>query len=106
MPDGHENNALRDLLERERARLFAARRVREQLAAIAAQAPGYLITTEYYPGRRERFVAKAISPVMHPHLVMTDDLDELLIELPGPPGERADHRVHGIHGEGGDDEAS
>jgi hypothetical protein len=43
--------------------------------------------------------SKAISPVMHPHLVMTDDLDELLIELPGPPGERADHRVHGIQGE-------
>jgi hypothetical protein len=49
MPDGHENDALRDLLEHERARLFAARRVREQLAAIAAQAPGYLITTEHYP---------------------------------------------------------
>ncbi len=99
MPDGHENNALRDLLEHERARLFAARRVGEQLAAIAAQAPGYLITTEYYPGRRERFVAKAISPVVHPHLVMTDDLDELFIELPGPAGECADHVVHGIHGE-------
>ena len=98
MPDGHEHNALRDLLEREGARLFAARRVREQLAAIAARAPGYLITTEYYPGRRERFVAKAISPDMHPHLVMTDDLDELLSEVPGPPGERADHLVHGIHG--------
>ncbi len=98
MPDGHENNALRDLLEHERARLFAARRVGEQLAAIAARAPGYLITTEYYPGRRERFVAKAISPVVHPHLVMTDDLDELFIELPGPAGECADHVVHGIHG--------
>jgi hypothetical protein len=30
---------------------------------------------------------------------MTDDLDELLIERPGPPGGRADHLVHGIHGE-------
>jgi hypothetical protein len=69
-----------------------------QLAAIAAQAPGYLITTEHYPGRRERFVAKAISPVVHPHLVMTDDLDELFVGLLGPAWECADHLVHGIHG--------
>ena len=86
MPDAHEDNALRGLLEHERARLFAARRAREQLGAITAQAPGYLITTERSPGRRERFVAKAISPVVHPHLVMTDDLDELFIELLGQAG--------------------
>jgi hypothetical protein len=30
---------------------------------------------------------------------MTDDLDELFIELLGPAGESADHVVHGIHGE-------
>ena len=98
MPDGHENNALRDLLEHERARLFAARCIREQLAAIAAQAPGYLIMTEHYPGRRERFVAKAISPVVHPHLVMTDDLDELFIELLGPAEEYPDHLAPGTQG--------
>lgn len=86
MPDGHNDRILRDLLEHERARQCAARRVREQLAVIAAQAPGHLITTKYYPGRRERFVAKAVSPMVHPHLVVTDDLDELFIELLGPAG--------------------
>ena len=50
-------------------------------------------------GRRERFAAKAISPVAHPHLVMTDDLDDLFIELLGPAAECAHHLVHGIHGE-------
>ena len=29
--------------------------------------------------------------------VMTDDLDELFIELLGPAGECADHLVHGVH---------
>jgi hypothetical protein len=106
MPDGHENNALRDLLEHERARLFEARRVGEQLAAIAAQAPGYLITTEYYPGRRERFIAKAISPVVHPHLVMTDDLDELFIELLGPAESARIISFTAPTAAGGDDEAS
>ena len=104
MPDGHENHALRDLLEHERARLFAARRVREQLAAIAAQAPGYLITTEH-PGRRERFVAKAISPMVHPHLVMTDDLDELSIELLGLRESARITSFTAPAAEGGDDEA-
>jgi hypothetical protein len=106
MPDGHENNALRDLLEHERARRFAARRVREQLAAIAAQAPGYLITTEHYPGRRERFVAKATSPVAHPNLVMTDDLDELFVELLGRPGSAQIISFTAPTAKGGDDEAS
>lgn len=86
MPEGHKDSAQRDLLEHERARQFAARRVREQLAALAAQAPGFLITTEHYPGRSERFVAKAVSTVVHPRLVMTDDLDELFIELLGRAG--------------------
>ena len=106
MPDGHENNAPRDLLEHERARLFAARRVREQSAAIAAQAPGYLITTEHYPGRRERFVAKAISSVVHPHLVMTDDLDELFVELLGPAWSARITSFTASTVKGGDDEAS
>ncbi len=106
MPDGHKDSVLRDMLEHERARLFAARRVREQLAVIAAQAPGYLITREYYPGRHERFVAKAVSPKVHPHLVMTDDLDELFIELLGPADSARINWFTAARAEGGDDEVS
>jgi hypothetical protein len=106
MPDGHQDSAWHDLLEQDRARLSAARRVPAQLAAIAAQAPGYLITMERHPGRRERFVAKAVSPMVHPHLVMTDDLDELLIELLGPPGSARIISFTEPIAEAGDDEAS
>jgi hypothetical protein len=38
MPESHKVSALRDLLEHERARRFAARHVLEQLAALAAGA--------------------------------------------------------------------
>jgi hypothetical protein len=91
MPDGHNDSTLRDLLEHERAEAVCGPARTRAVSGIAVQAPGHLITTEHYPGRRERFVAKAVSSMVHPHLVMTDDLDELFIDLVGPVREDPDH---------------
>jgi hypothetical protein len=60
------------------------RRLREQVAALAAQAPGHRLTIETLPGRGERFVARATAPTARPWLVVTDDLDELCTELAIP----------------------
>lgn len=64
---------------------LAQRRIREQIAALAAQAPGHAITVEdWIPGRPARFVAKATTSQARPYLVITADLDELRRELTGP----------------------
>jgi hypothetical protein len=65
---------------------LAQRRIRDQVAALAARAPGHRLTVETYPGRRDRYVARAITPTARPYLVVTDDLSELSSALDLPPG--------------------
>lgn len=76
---------MRDDLEHQRAVEIARSHIQQQLAKIAAIAPGHEITVETYPGRRDRYVAKAIAPTAAPYLLMTDDANELYIELASPP---------------------
>jgi hypothetical protein len=85
--DQHPNDAqLRGGLEHEPVGLLAQRRIREQIAALTAQAPGHAITVEdWIPARPPRFIAKATASDAHPYLVITADLDELRRELTGPP---------------------
>jgi hypothetical protein len=76
----------RDGLEHEPSGLLAERRIRQQMAALTAQAPGHAISVEAgIPGRAPRFVAKAMTSDTRPYLVITTDLDELRRELTGPP---------------------
>jgi hypothetical protein len=73
-------------LKHEPSLLLTQRRIREQLAALTAQAPGHAISVEGgIPGRAPRFVAKATTGDARPYLVITTDLDELRRELTGPP---------------------
>ena len=74
----------RDALEREQAVLLARRRARQQLGAIAAQCPGHTIIVETYPGRQDRYVARAVTASVRPYLLITTDLNELSAELCGP----------------------
>jgi hypothetical protein len=84
--DQHPHNAQRGGLEHGHSGLLAQRRVAEQLAALATQAPGHAITVEAgIPGRAPRFVAKATTSDAHPYLMITTDLDELRRELTSPP---------------------
>ena len=81
-------------LEHQRAAEISRRRIRQQLAEIAQIAPRHEISVESYPGRRDRYVAKAIMLGATPYLLMTDDPNELYIELastrgPARPGPRA-----------------
>ena len=46
-------------LEHGQAVLLSERRLQKQLAALADQCPDHLISTESYPGRGSRFVARA-----------------------------------------------
>ena len=46
-------------LEHDRAMVLSERRLQKQLAALADQCPDHLISTESYPGRGRRFVARA-----------------------------------------------
>jgi hypothetical protein len=92
----HDDGAdLRADLEHQRAVATSRQRIRRQLAEIAQIAPRHEITVESYPGRRDRYVAKAITPGATPYLLITDDPNELYIELASPPGVRARKAVPG-----------
>lgn len=76
----------RGSLEHEPSGLAAQRRIREQIAALTAQAPGHTITVDDgILGRATRFVAKATNGDARPYLLVTTDLDELRRELTEPP---------------------
>jgi hypothetical protein len=62
------------------------RQILDQVAALAARAPGHRLTVETYPGRADRYVARAITPTARPYLVITDDLSELSSALDLPSG--------------------
>lgn len=84
--DQHPDNVQRGGLEHGPSGLLSQRRVAEQLAALATQAPGHAITVEAgIPGRAPRFVAKATTRDARPYLMITTDLDELRRELTSPP---------------------
>jgi hypothetical protein len=70
-------------LEHGQAVLLSEWRLQKQLAALADQCPDHLISTESYPGRGRRFVARARpGTAARPWLVLTPDLDELRAALP------------------------
>jgi hypothetical protein len=78
-------------LEHQQAVQLAERRARKQLAALAQQHPEHVISTESYPGRGLRFIARARPGTgARPWLVLTPDLDELRAALPAasPPATR------------------
>jgi hypothetical protein len=78
-----DEGAPRAGLEHGRAVLLSERRLQKQLAALADQCPDHLISTESYPGRGRRFVARARpGTAARPWLVLTPDLDELRAALP------------------------
>ena len=69
-------------LEDGQAVLLSERRLQKQLVALAGQCPDHLISTESYPGRGRRFVARARpGTAARPWLVLTPDLDELRAAL-------------------------
>lgn len=70
-------------LEHDQAVSLARRRARKQLDALAARCPGHMITVETYPGREDRYVARAVTSSARPYLLITSDLDELATELGG-----------------------
>jgi hypothetical protein len=73
----------RAALEYGGAALLVERRLQKQLAALADQCPDHLISTESYPGRGRRFVARARPGTSaRPWLVPTPDLEELRAALP------------------------
>lgn len=63
---------------------MADQSVHELLSARAGQCPGYTITIESFPGRKDRYVTRAITASARPYLIVTADLDELRTELCGP----------------------
>jgi hypothetical protein len=83
MADQTTRSGLRGELEHDQAVSLDRRRARRQLDAIAAQCPGHTITVETYPGREDRYVARAIIASARPYLLITTDLDELSTELGG-----------------------
>lgn len=73
-------------LEHDRAVLLSERRLQKQLAVLAGQCPDHSISTESYPGRGRRFVARARPGTgARPWLILTPDLDELRAALPLRP---------------------
>jgi hypothetical protein len=75
-------------LEHDRAVLLAERRLERQLAALADECPDHAISTECYPGRGRRFVARARpGTAARPWLILTPDLDELRAARPASPGD-------------------
>ena len=88
MADQTTGGGLRGELEHDQAVSLARHRARKQLDAIAAQCPGHTITVETYPGREDRYVARAVTASARPYLLITTDLEELAAELCGP-GERS-----------------
>jgi hypothetical protein len=78
-----DDDDTRAALEHGSAALLVERRLQKQLAALADQCPDHLISTESYPGRGRRFVARARPGTSaRPWLVLTPDLDELRAALP------------------------
>jgi hypothetical protein len=84
MAEQTTGNGTPDDLEHEQAVLLAKRRARRQLDVIAAHCPGHKITIEIYPGRKDRYVAQAVTTSARPYLLITTDLSELSAELCGP----------------------
>ncbi|HUY50676.1 MAG TPA: hypothetical protein VMV92_34045 [Streptosporangiaceae bacterium] len=84
MAEQTAGDGIRDDLEHDRGALLARRATRRQLDAIAAQCPGHQITVEIYPGRKDRYVAQAVTASAKPYLLITTDLNELSAELSGP----------------------
>lgn len=76
-------DGIRDDQEREQAVLLARLRARHQVDAIAAHCPGHKITVETYPGRKDRYVAQAVTASARPYLLITTDLSEMCTELCG-----------------------
>ena len=83
MADQTTGGGLRGEPEHDQAVSLARHRARRQLDAIAAQCPGHTITVETYPGREDRYVARAVTASARPYLLITTDLDELATELGG-----------------------
>ena len=84
MAEQTDGDGLRGDLEHDQAVLLARRRARKQLDALAAHCPGHMITVETYPGREDRYVARAVTGSARPYLLITTDLSELCTELCGP----------------------
>ena len=83
MHDPFVQNAPQVRRPHDRIVQLAERRLQKQLAALADQCPDHLISTESYPGRGRRFLARARpGPSARPWLVLTPDLDELRAALP------------------------
>ena len=90
----HDNDArARADLEHQRAVAIAQQRIRQQLAEVAEMAPGHQITVESWPGRGDRYVAKASVANARPYLLITDDLNELYLELARPPRSQRPSRI-------------
>jgi hypothetical protein len=85
-------DGVRTDLEQDQAVLLARRKARQQLDAIAAQCPGHRITVETYPGRKDRYVAQAVTASARPYLLITSDLKELFNELGGSGEQLQDGR--------------
>jgi D-tyrosyl-tRNA(Tyr) deacylase len=84
MAEQTDRDGTRGDLEHDQAVLLARRRARKQLDALAAHCPGHQITVETYPGREDRYVARAVTGSARPCLLITTDLSELCTELCGP----------------------
>ena len=92
-----DNGGARDGLGHDRAVQLAEWRLQKQLAALADQCPDHTISTESYPGRGRRFVARARpGTAARPWLILTptwtnfappclaaDALDQGAEEFPG-----------------------
>jgi hypothetical protein len=85
-------DGVRTDLEQDQAVLLARRKARQQLDTIAAQCPGHRITVETYPGRKDRYVAQAVTASAKPYLLITSDLKELFNELGGSGEQLQDGR--------------
>jgi D-tyrosyl-tRNA(Tyr) deacylase len=84
MAEQTDGDGTRGELEHDQAVSLARRRARKQLDALAAHCPGHQITVETYPGREDRYVARAMTGSARPYLLITTDLSELCAELCGP----------------------
>jgi hypothetical protein len=80
-----DKHGMRHDLEYQHPGLDSHRAQEQALAKIAELAPDHRITIENYPGRGQRFVAKATAPAATPYLLITADLSELQTALAIPP---------------------
>jgi hypothetical protein len=74
-------------LANPQAVLLAEQRAHRELAALAGQCRDHLLSTECYPGRARRYIARAKpGTTATPWLVITTDISELRAALtPLPP---------------------